>query len=90
MGLPTAPSRSFAPPDSVVTELLGGPGYQATRYRADSATVFVQDERVLLEGQGADRAAGLARSRPTPSPTGGTAACWTRTASPSCSTGARC
>jgi Tat protein translocase TatC len=51
MGLPTAPSRSFAPPDSVITELLGRPGYQTTRYRADSATVFVQDERVLLKGQ---------------------------------------
>src|SRR5919107_346697 len=41
MGLPTAPSRSFAPPDSVVTELLARPGYQSTRYRADSATVYV-------------------------------------------------
>ena len=51
MGLPTAPSRSFAQPDSVVTELLARPGYQSTRYRADSATVFVQDERVLLKGQ---------------------------------------
>jgi Tat protein translocase TatC len=51
LGLPTAPSRSFAPADSVVTELLGRRGYQSTRYRADSATVFVQDERVRLEGQ---------------------------------------
>jgi Tat protein translocase TatC len=51
MGLPTAPSRSFAAPDSVVTDLLARPGYQSTRYRADSATVFVQDERVLLQGQ---------------------------------------
>jgi sec-independent protein translocase protein TatC len=51
MGLPTAPSRSFAPPDSVITELLGRPGYQTTRYRADSATVFVQEERVLLKGK---------------------------------------
>lgn len=51
LGLPTAPSRSFAPPDSVVTDLLKRPGYQATRYRADSATVFVGEERVLLEGQ---------------------------------------
>jgi len=51
LGLPTAPSRSFAPPDSVVTELMGRHGYQATRYRADSATVFVQDERILLRGQ---------------------------------------
>jgi Tat protein translocase TatC len=51
MGLPTAPSRSFAPPDSVVNALLQRPGYSATRYRADSATVFVQDERVRLEGE---------------------------------------
>jgi sec-independent protein translocase protein TatC len=51
MGLPTAPSRSFAEPDSVITELLSRPGYQTTRYRADSATVFVQEERVLLKGK---------------------------------------
>jgi Tat protein translocase TatC len=51
MGLPTAPSRSFAPADSVTSELLGRPGYQATRYRADSATVFMSDQRVRLEGQ---------------------------------------
>jgi Tat protein translocase TatC len=51
MGLPTEPSRSFAPPDSVITELLTRPGYQTTRYRADSATVLVQEERVLLKGK---------------------------------------
>jgi lipopolysaccharide transport LptD-like protein len=51
MGLPTAPSRSFAEPDSVLTELMGRPGYQTTRYTADSATVFVQEERVLLKGK---------------------------------------
>jgi sec-independent protein translocase protein TatC len=51
MGLPTAPSRSFAPPDSVTAELLARPGYQSTRYRADSATVFVQDQRVFLKGK---------------------------------------
>jgi Tat protein translocase TatC len=51
LGLPTAPTRSFAPPDSVTSELLARPGYQATRYRADSATVFVQDSKVLLQGK---------------------------------------
>ena len=51
MGLPTAPSRSFATPDSVTAELLARPGYQSTRYSADSATVFVQEERVLLKGK---------------------------------------
>src|SRR5918992_1568273 len=51
MGLPTEPTRSFAPPDSVITELLARPGYQTTRYRADSATVLVQEERVLLKGK---------------------------------------
>jgi Tat protein translocase TatC len=51
MGLPTAPSRTFSPPDSVMADLLARPGYQSTRYKADSATVLVQDERVLLKGR---------------------------------------
>ncbi len=51
LGIPTAPSRSFAPDDSVLKALKARPGYQSTRYRADSATVFVEDQRVLLEGQ---------------------------------------
>ncbi|HEU5042212.1 MAG TPA: twin-arginine translocase subunit TatC [Gemmatimonadales bacterium] len=51
MGLPTAPSRSFAPADSVIDELMRRRGYEATRYRADSATVFVEEERVRLEGE---------------------------------------
>ncbi|MBA3496843.1 MAG: LPS-assembly protein LptD [Gemmatimonadales bacterium] len=51
LGIPTAPSRGFAPDDSVLSALKTRPGYQSTRYRADSATVFIDDERVLLEGQ---------------------------------------
>ncbi|MGH7499168.1 MAG: twin-arginine translocase subunit TatC [Gemmatimonadales bacterium] len=51
LGLPTGPSRSFAPADSVVADLLKRQGYQATRFRSDSATVFIGEERVLLEGQ---------------------------------------
>ncbi len=51
LGLPTAPSRSFAQPDSVVQELLNRRGYRPTRYRADSATVFVEDQEVRLQGQ---------------------------------------
>jgi Tat protein translocase TatC len=51
LGIPTAPSRSFAPDDSVLKALKARPGYHSTRYRADSATVFVEGERVLLQGQ---------------------------------------
>ncbi len=51
LGIPTAPSRSFAPDDSVLKALKARPGYQSTRYRADSATVFIGEERVLLQGQ---------------------------------------
>ncbi len=31
-------------------ELLGRPGYHATRYRSDSATVFVEDQQVIAAG----------------------------------------
>jgi hypothetical protein len=51
LGLPTAPSRSFAQPDSVVLELLNRRGYRPTRYRADSATVFVEEQEVRLQGE---------------------------------------
>ena len=50
-GIPTAPTRSFAAPDSVTQSLLDRPGYRATRYRADSATVFIREQRVHLQGQ---------------------------------------
>jgi sec-independent protein translocase protein TatC len=51
LGIPTAPSRSFGPEDSVLKALKERPGYQSTRYRADSATVFIEGQRVLLEGE---------------------------------------
>jgi sec-independent protein translocase protein TatC len=51
LGLPTAPSRSFAQPDSVVNALLERQGYRPTRYRADSATVFVESQEVRLQGR---------------------------------------
>jgi sec-independent protein translocase protein TatC len=51
LGIPTAPTRTFAPDDSVLKALKARPGYQATRYRADSATVFIEGERVLLQGE---------------------------------------
>ncbi len=51
LGMPTAPSRSFAEPDSTVTQLLNRPGYRPTRYRADSATVYVEDQEVRLQGE---------------------------------------
>ncbi len=51
MGLPTGPSRSFAPADSVVNALLQREGYRSTRYRADSARLYVPEERMILRGQ---------------------------------------
>ncbi len=51
LGIPTAPSRTFAPDDSVLQALKARTGYQSTRYRADSATVFIEGARVLLRGQ---------------------------------------
>jgi sec-independent protein translocase protein TatC len=51
LGLPTAPSRSFAQPDSVTNALMNRQGYRPTRYRADSATVFVERQEVRLHGE---------------------------------------
>ena len=34
-----------------MNELMNRPGYQATRYRADSATVFVERQEVRLQGK---------------------------------------
>ena len=50
LGLPSAPSRPFGPPDSVMAALLDLEGYDATRYLADTATVFALDRRVRLSG----------------------------------------
>jgi Tat protein translocase TatC len=51
LGLPTAPRRSFAPDDSVLSDLLARPGFQATRFRSDSATVFADQRRIYLRGE---------------------------------------
>ncbi len=50
LGLPTAPAQSFPPPDSLLRALLARPGYHVTRYRADSATLFAEEKRILLGG----------------------------------------
>ncbi len=51
LGLPTAPTRKFPEPDSVLSRLLSRPGYKITRYRADSATLFADEKRIFLEGR---------------------------------------
>jgi Tat protein translocase TatC len=48
LGLPTAPTRTFPPPDSIMEELLARPGFQAVRYRSDSATLFAEERRIQL------------------------------------------
>jgi Tat protein translocase TatC len=48
LGLPTSPRWTFAPDDSIVTELLTRPGYQATRFRSDSAVVFAEQRHLVL------------------------------------------
>ncbi|HTC23453.1 MAG TPA: hypothetical protein VK688_03775, partial [Gemmatimonadales bacterium] len=51
LGLPTAPTRKFPEPDSVLTELLQRTGYKSTRYKADSATYSADDRRMRLTGE---------------------------------------
>jgi Tat protein translocase TatC len=48
MGLPTAPTRSFPTPDSIMEQLLARPGFQAVRYRSDSATLYAEERRIQL------------------------------------------
>ena len=55
LGLPTGPAYTFAPDDSVLAALLQMPGYEGTRYRADSATLFADDRRIELEGRAMTR-----------------------------------
>jgi Tat protein translocase TatC len=51
LGLPSAPTRSFAPPDSLTEVLLQRPGYQVTQYRADTAVVLPDQRRLVLQGE---------------------------------------
>jgi sec-independent protein translocase protein TatC len=51
VGLPSGPTRQFAPADSIVERLLRRPGYEVTRYHADSATFLAADRRLRLSGE---------------------------------------
>jgi sec-independent protein translocase protein TatC len=51
IGLPTAPSQTFSPPDSAYNALMGRPGYVVTKFRGDSAALFVAERRLELTGR---------------------------------------
>lgn len=51
MGLPTAPSKSFGPGDSILQRLLARPGFAVTRYMADSASLDARSRLLRLQGQ---------------------------------------
>ncbi len=53
LGLPTAPSRQFPSPDSVMNALLKRPGFAVTRYLGDSARLVADSARVILGGDAA-------------------------------------
>ena len=50
LGLPSAPTQRFLDPDSTLQFLLDLPGFAATRYRADSAVLLVDERVVDLRG----------------------------------------
>lgn len=50
LGLPSAPSRSFPPPDSILQALMKREGFSVTRYAADSLTLFAPDREIALTG----------------------------------------
>lgn len=47
--LPKGPTREFGTPDSAMNALLNSPGYRTVRFRADSATLYVEQERIDLQ-----------------------------------------
>lgn len=58
LGLPTAPTRPFPEPDSIMEALISRTGYQMIRYQADSATLYAEEKRILLEGEAATESRG--------------------------------
>ncbi len=48
LGLPTAPSRSFPPPDPIIDSLLKLPNFRTTRYVADTLVVQGDSQTILL------------------------------------------
>jgi Tat protein translocase TatC len=64
LGLPTGPSREFPASDSVLDALLRRDGYESTRFQADSATLYVPERRIDLEGRAmTDRAGSILEAR---------------------------
>ncbi len=64
LGLPTGPTRQFPPSDSVLDALLRRDGYESTRFQADSATLYVPEKRIDLEGRAmTDRAGSILEAR---------------------------
>ncbi|HEX9894709.1 MAG TPA: twin-arginine translocase subunit TatC, partial [Gemmatimonadales bacterium] len=51
LGLPSAPTRAFPSPDSVMQALMSLDGYMATRYLSDSASLSNRDRSVRLGGR---------------------------------------
>jgi Tat protein translocase TatC len=49
LGLPTAPTRTFPTPDSIIEALLARRGYRITRYAADSLTLLVDSQEIVLK-----------------------------------------
>jgi len=52
LGLPTAPSRAFPTPDSILQALLQKAGYRIVRYAGDSVVLFADSQAVELVGSG--------------------------------------
>jgi len=50
LGLPTQPSRSFPSADSIINALMALEGYGATRYAADSLTLYAENSEIRLKG----------------------------------------
>ena len=50
LGLPTAPSRSFPPADSIIQSMMARKGFHATRYAGDTLTLFADTREIAVDG----------------------------------------
>jgi len=59
LGMPTSPSQQFAPPDSMMRDLMDRLGFMITRFRADTAMIAAERGEIDLRGRAMTERSGI-------------------------------